>query len=173
MRAPTPRHTSRRPTHRHRAATAAAAGALAVGAVLAGTGTATAAPTADDTVQFSPTATLAPAACGAIITAATLPQKKSGEFAVKALVSEFGVGWQGFELYINWRNLDTGLTGGQQQRVDANGRMPMFPDGVITGFGTGPGKGRVSATITTGRSPGYPDKAPLPNWAGHATFTLT
>ena len=71
---------------------------------------------------------------------------------------------------VRWRNVDTGLTSGQSQRIEGT-TVVCLPDNVITGMGMGPGAGKVEAWIDT-YSEVYPQNVDLEHIAGHATFTL-
>lgn len=127
----------------------------------------------DTTTRFSPTFTVVPGGlCGAVIDATKLPQERPGEFSIQASITRIGVGCGPFQLYVRWRNLDTGLTGGQSNPVDANGHIGGAPDGVVTGLGFGPGAGRVEAWIDTGSADYYPNEPMIPHISGRATFTL-
>lgn len=146
--------------------------AAALGSIgLLGAGTASAEGASDTNVRFSPTISFVPNACGAVIDATEIAVEQ-GEFAVKVAINRAGPDCGAFQLYINWRNLDTGLINGEAATVNADGTIVGAPDNVISGFGMAPGVGRVSATIETGKAPGYPQREPLPNIAGRATFTL-
>lgn len=142
--------------------------AAVAGAALVGfTGPATAIPT-DPAIQFSPTLTRIPGGnCAAIINAETVPQPKSGEFGVRVKVTTTGQFCGAYRIAVRWKNLDTGRTNGQSQRIDENGVIDA-PGGVITGFGMGPGPGRVEAQIVTT----YEDHREMEYIPGRLTWTL-
>lgn len=138
------------------------------GAALAGlAGTATAIPT-DPAIPFSPTLTRVPGGnCAAIINAETVPQPESGVFGVRVKVTTTGQFCGAYRVEVRWKNLDTGRTNGQSQRIDENGVIDA-PGGVITGFGMGPGPGRVEAQIVTT----YEDHREMEYIPGRLTWTL-
>ncbi|RJO73792.1 hypothetical protein D5S18_19480 [Nocardia panacis] len=122
--------------------------AATVGAVVGITGPASAG-AGDTSTTFTPTLTRIPGQnCAAIINASLMPQPRPGEFAVKVAITRTGESCSAFRIFVQWKNVDTGATGGQSDRVDENGVLEQ-PDGVITGMGMGPGRGRVEATIDT------------------------
>ncbi|WP_334026337.1 hypothetical protein [Nocardia terpenica] len=144
--------------------------AATIGAVIGLTGPA-AAGTTDPAVQFTPTLTRLPGSnCAAIINAETTPQPRSGEFAVKVTITRTGESCGAFRIAVNWRNLDSGSTGGQSDRVDENGVLEQ-PGGVITGMGMGPGRGRVEAWIDP-TDESYPQRQDLEHIAGTVSVTL-
>ncbi|MEV6275452.1 hypothetical protein [Nocardia sp. NPDC051832] len=96
---------------------------------------------------FQPTLTrLIPTSCSAIIDAVTVPQPKSGEFGVRVKVTQTGEGCADWKVAVRWKNVTTGRENGQQHRV-VNGVVQDTVDGVIIGFGMGPGVGQVEARI--------------------------
>ncbi|MEV6137065.1 hypothetical protein AB0L63_13605 [Nocardia sp. NPDC051990] len=144
--------------------------AATVGAVIGLTGPA-AAGTGDPSVPFTPTVTRIPGTnCAAIINASTTPQPRSGEFAVKVSITRTGESCGAFRIAVRWRNLDSGSTGGQSDRVDENGVLEQ-PDGVITGMGMGPGPGRVEVSIDP-TDESYPQRNDLEHIAGKVTVNL-
>ncbi len=150
-----------------RAGAVAAAMAVACGGFA---GTAGASPT-DPVAQYSPTLTRVPGPnCAAIVGAETVPQPQPGVFGVRVKVTQTGEFCGAYYITVHWRNLDTGLTSGQSQRVEGNAVVGL-PDGVITGMGMGPGVGRVESWIST-YSEVYPRNVDLEHLAGRATFTL-
>ncbi|MBF6177256.1 hypothetical protein [Nocardia otitidiscaviarum] len=75
-----------------------------------------------------------------------------------------------YRVAVHWRNLDTGRTSGQSHQVNEHGEIRQAPDGVITGFGMGPGAGRVEAWIVTQYDDGA--ERELEHISGRASFTL-
>ncbi|WP_194813660.1 hypothetical protein [Nocardia sp. XZ_19_385] len=149
----------------------AAAIATTVAAALVGFAAPAAAGPTDPVVQFTPTLTRVPGNCAALISAETVPQPRSGEFGVRVKITQFGQGCKAYHLGVSWRNLDTGRTSGQVHPVDGT-VVSGAPDGVITGFGMGPGAGKVEARIVT-YSQYYPQPQELEHFSGRATFTLS
>ncbi|MCM6777984.1 hypothetical protein NDR87_31185 [Nocardia sp. CDC159] len=125
----------------------------------------------DPVVQFTPTLTRVPGPnCAAIINAETVPQPRSGEFGVRVKITQTGESCGGYHLTVHWRNLDTGRSIGQAQRIEGTTAVGT-PDNVIIGMGMGPGAGKVEAWIAT-YSEVYPRNVDLEHIAGRATFTL-
>ncbi|MEV0247554.1 hypothetical protein AB0H76_13260 [Nocardia sp. NPDC050712] len=121
---------------------------------------------ADPVAQFSPTLTKVPGPnCAAIINAETVAQPQAGVFGVRVKTTQTGEFCGAYYLTVHWRNLDTGLTSGQSQRVEG------ATDTVIVGMGMGPGVGKVEAWIDT-YSEVYPQNVDLEHIAGRTTFTL-
>ncbi len=144
--------------------------AATVGAVIGLTGPAVAG-TGDPSTPFTPTWTKIPGTnCSAVINASTTPQPRSGEFAVKVSITRTGESCGAFRIAVRWRNLDSGITGEQSDRVDENGVLEQ-PDGVITGMGMGPGRGRVQAWIDT-TDESYPQRHDLEHTAGTVSVNL-
>ncbi|MFG1797925.1 hypothetical protein [Nocardia sp. NPDC049149] len=125
----------------------------------------------DPVVQFTPTLTRVPGNCAAIINAETVPQPQSGTFGVRVKITQSGQNCSPYFVGVSWKNLDSGATNGQVHPVDANGVLQQAPDGVITGFGTAPGPGKVEAWLVT-YSEHYPQAKELEHLSGRATFTL-
>ncbi|MGX1773561.1 hypothetical protein ACWIGW_15720 [Nocardia brasiliensis] len=125
----------------------------------------------DPVAQFTSTLTRVPGPnCAAIINAETVPQPQSGTFGVRVKITQTGEFCGGYHLTVHWRNVDTGLTSGQSQRVEGTSVVGM-PDNVITGIGMAPGAGKVEAWIDT-YSQVYPQNVDLEHLTGRATFTL-
>jgi hypothetical protein len=123
----------------------------------------------DPGFAFSPTLTrLIPTSCSAIIDGVTVRQEKAGTFGVRVKVTQTGEGCADWKVAVRFKNLDTGYADGQQHRV-VNGVVQDTVDGVIVGFGTAPGVGRVEARIVALDSR---DKE-MEQIAGTATFTLS
>lgn len=126
---------------------------------------------ADPVARFTPTLTRVPGpGCAAIIDAETVPQPQSGVFGVRVKVTQTGEFCGAYYVTVHWRNVDTGVTSGQSQRVEGTAVVGL-PDGVITGMGMGPGAGKVESWIDT-YSEVYPQNVDLEHIAGRATFTL-
>ncbi|MFF3229038.1 hypothetical protein ACFYV7_40050 [Nocardia suismassiliense] len=141
-----------------------------VAAVSGFTGSAGANPD-DPVTQFTSTLTRVPGPdCAAIINAETVPQPQSGVFGVRVKITQTGEFCGAYFVTVHWRNLDTGRTSGQSQRVEGTSVVGL-PDNVITGMGMGPGAGKVEAWIDT-YSKVYPQNVDLEHIAGRATFTL-
>ncbi|MFQ6398581.1 hypothetical protein ACLMAJ_34735 [Nocardia sp. KC 131] len=133
-------------------------------------GTSGANPT-DPVAQFTPTLTRVPGPnCAAIINAETVAQPQSGVFGLRVKITQTGEFCGAYHVTVHWRNVDTGLTSGQSQRVEGT-TVVGLPDNVITGMGMGPGAGKVEAWIDT-YSEVYPQNVDLEHIAGRATFTL-
>ncbi|MFF2555182.1 hypothetical protein ACFVUS_29555 [Nocardia sp. NPDC058058] len=145
--------------------------AAAMVAVWSGfTGTAGANPT-DPVAQFTSTLTRVPGSnCAAILNAETVAQPQSGTFGVRVKITQTGQSCGAYYLTVHWKNVGTGLTSGQSQKVEGTSVVGL-PDNVITGMGMGPGAGKVEAWIDT-YSEVYPQNADLEHIAGRATFTL-
>ncbi|MFE1592834.1 hypothetical protein [Nocardia sp. NPDC058705] len=142
----------------------------AAAALVGLSGPATALPS-DPVVTFTPNLSRTPGAnCAAIINAQTVPQPQSGVFGVRVKITQTGDFCQRYQVAVRFRNLDTGVTNGQSHPVE-NGEVLYAPDGVIVGFGTGPGKGRVEAWIVT-TDESLPEHQEFEQLAGHAVFTL-
>ncbi|MRH92438.1 hypothetical protein GFY24_34300 [Nocardia sp. SYP-A9097] len=125
----------------------------------------------DPVAQFTPTLTRVPGPnCAAIINAETVAQPQSGVFGVRVKITQTGEFCGAYQVTVHWRNVDTGLTSGQSQRVEGT-TVVGLPDNVITGMGMGPGAGKVEAWIDT-YSEVYPQNVDLEHIAGRATFTL-
>ncbi|QXN95554.1 hypothetical protein KV110_14825 [Nocardia iowensis] len=125
----------------------------------------------DPVVQFTPTLSRVPGGnCAAIINGETVPQPQSGSFGVRVKITQTGQSCEPYRVAVRFRNLDSGYSDGQMHRVDGNGVIDA-PDGVITGFGTAPGAGRVEAWIVT-LDMSHPQPLELEHMAGRATFTL-
>ncbi|MEU0502413.1 hypothetical protein [Nocardia sp. NPDC005998] len=125
----------------------------------------------DPVAQFTPTLTRVPGPnCAAIINAETVPQPQSGVFGVRVKITQSGDSCGAYYVTVHWRNVNTGLTSGQSQRIEGTTVVGM-PDNVITGMGMAPGAGKVEASIDT-YSQVYPQNVDLEHIAGHATFTL-
>ncbi|MEU0539963.1 hypothetical protein ABZ319_08820 [Nocardia sp. NPDC005978] len=125
----------------------------------------------DQVAQFTPTLTRVPGPnCAAIINAETVPQPQSGVFGVRLKITQTGDFCGAYHVTVHWRNLDTGRTSGQSQRVEGT-TVVGLPDGVITGMGMGPGAGKVEAWLDT-YSEVYPQNVDLEHIAGRATFAL-
>ncbi|SIR69384.1 hypothetical protein [Williamsia sterculiae] len=164
-------NTSARRALGRRAATLAVCVAAASGAAVVGTGAAQAAP--GDTVQYSPTFTVTPGfLCGARIDATKIPGAQKGTYRVKAHVQRFGFNCGTFKVGVDWKNTTTGSHDGQIDTVLPDGSIAGAPDGVLDGFGYGPGVGKVESTITTYARYDEGAVTPLPNIPGRATFTL-
>ncbi|WP_245669200.1 hypothetical protein [Nocardia speluncae] len=86
-------------------------------------------------------------------------------------ITQTGSSCEPYRVAIRWKNLDSGTTGGQSQKVGANGVIETGPDSVITGMGLGPGVGRVEATIVA-TADLYPQHPELEQLSGMAWFTL-
>ncbi|MFI6166324.1 hypothetical protein ACIBCN_06005 [Nocardia sp. NPDC051052] len=140
-------------------------------AALSGFAGAAGANPADPVAQFSPTLTRVPGPnCAAIINAETVPQAQSGAFGVRVKITQTGEFCGAYYLTVHWRNVDTGLSSGQSQRVEGTAVVGL-PDNVITGMGMAPGAGKVEAWIDT-YSEVYPQNVDLEHMAGRTTFTL-
>ncbi|WP_067685870.1 hypothetical protein [Nocardia jejuensis] len=125
----------------------------------------------DPVAQYTSTLTRVPGPdCAAIIRAETVPQPQSGVFGVRVKITQTGDFCSAYYLTVHWRNLDTGLTSGQSQRVEGTSVVGL-PDNVITGMGMGPGAGKVESWIDT-YSEVYPQNVDLEHLAGRTTFTL-
>ncbi|BDT91904.1 hypothetical protein IFM12275_18800 [Nocardia sputorum] len=123
----------------------------------------------DPSFPFSPTLTrLVPTSCSAIIDAVTVRQEKVGTFGVRVNVTQAGEGCSDWKVAVRFKNLDTGYADGQQHRV-VNGVVQDTVDGVIVGFGTAPGVGRVEARIVALDS----NNREMEQISGTATFTLS
>lgn len=123
----------------------------------------------DPGFPFSPTLTrLVPTSCSAIIDAVTVRQEKVGTFGVRVNVTQTGEGCSDWKVAVRFENLDTGYADGQQHRV-VNGVVQDTVDGVIVGFGTAPGVGRVEARIVALDS----NNREMEQISGTATFTLS
>lgn len=145
--------------------------ATSVTAALVGfTGPATALPS-DQATIFSTTLTRIPGpSCAAIINATVVPQPRSGEFGVRVRITQDGDFCSTYRVAVRWRNLDTDRENGQSHQVNERGEIQQAPDGVITGFGMGPGAGRVEARIVTLYDDG--SQRELEHISGTASFTL-
>ncbi|MFI5540994.1 hypothetical protein ACIA5H_31890 [Nocardia sp. NPDC051900] len=122
----------------------------------------------DPGFPFSPTLTrLVPTSCSAIIDAVTVRQEKAGTFGVRLNVTQTGENCSDWKVAVRFKNLDTGYADGQQHRV-VNGVVQDTVDGVIVGFGTAPGVGRVEARIVALDS----NNREMEQISGTATFTL-
>ncbi|GAB2678048.1 hypothetical protein [Nocardia goodfellowii] len=143
-------------------------GAVAVAGMAGFAGPSAALPT-DPAARFTPTLTrVGGPECAAIITAEVVPQPKSGEFGVRPKITQVGEFCSRYKVAVRWKNLDTGRENGQQHPVDEHGVIQHTVDGVIIGFGMGPGAGRVEARIVT-----LNDRdQELQQISGTATFTL-
>ncbi|MFB8003991.1 hypothetical protein [Nocardia sp. NPDC056000] len=125
----------------------------------------------DQVAQFTPTLTRVPGSnCAAILAAETVPQPQSGTFGVRVKITQTGDSCGAYYLTVHWKNVGTGLTSGQSQRVEGTSVVGL-PDNVITGMGMGPGAGKVEAWIDT-YSEVYPQNKDLEHIAGRTTFTL-
>ncbi|MFB7718939.1 hypothetical protein [Nocardia sp. NPDC056100] len=134
------------------------------------TGTAGANPS-DPVAQFTPTLTRVPGSdCAAILNAETVAQPQSGTFGVRLKITQTGESCGAYYVTVHWRNVGTGLTSGQSQRVEG-GTVVGLPDNVITGMGMAPGAGKVEAWLDT-YSEVYPQNKDLEHIAGRTTFTL-
>jgi hypothetical protein len=123
----------------------------------------------DPGFPFTPTLTrLVPTSCSAIIDAVTVQQEKAGTFGVRVNVTQTGQGCSDWKVAVRFKNLDTGYADGQQHRV-VNGVVQDTVDGVIVGFGTAPGVGRVEARIVALDS----NNREMEQISGTATFTLS
>lgn len=123
----------------------------------------------DPGVPFSPTLTrLIPTSCSAIIDAVTVPQEKAGTFGVRVKVTQTGESCSDWKVAVRFENLDTGYADGQQHPV-VNGVVQHTVDGVIVGFGTAPGAGRVEARIVALDS----NDREMEQLSGTAAFTLS
>ncbi|WP_245549187.1 hypothetical protein [Nocardia exalbida] len=123
----------------------------------------------DPGFPFTPTLTrLVPTSCSAIIDAVTVRQEKAGTFGVRVNVTQTGEGCSDWKVAVRFKNLDTGYADGQQHRV-VNGVVQDTVDGVIVGFGTAPGVGRVEARIVALDS----NNKEMEQISGTATFTLS
>ncbi|WP_051027768.1 hypothetical protein [Nocardia higoensis] len=123
----------------------------------------------DPAVAFSPTLTrLIPTSCSAIIDAVTVPQQAAGTFGVRVKVTQTGEGCSDWKVAVRFKNLDSGYADGQQHRV-VNGVVQNTVDGVIVGFGTAPGVGRVEARIVALDS----NDKELEQIPGTASFSLS
>ncbi|WP_228539973.1 hypothetical protein [Nocardia sp. XZ_19_385] len=119
-------------------------------------------------MPFQPTLTrLIPTSCSAIIDAVTVRQEQPGTFGVRVNVTQTGESCSDWKVAVRWKNLDTGRENGQQHRV-VNGVVQDTADGVIRGFGMGPGIGRVEARIVALDS----SDREMEQISGKATFTL-
>ncbi|UGT43866.1 hypothetical protein LTV02_10965 [Nocardia yamanashiensis] len=145
--------------------------ATSAAAILTGfAGPATAVPS-DQATIFSTTVTRIPGpSCAAIINATVVPQQQSGVFGVKVRIVQDGEFCSTYRIAVRWKNLDSGLASGQSNQVNERGVVQQAPDGVITGFGMGPGAGRVEAKIVTLYDDG--SQRELEQVSGAATFTL-
>ncbi|MFC9897356.1 hypothetical protein ACFVMC_27015 [Nocardia sp. NPDC127579] len=118
---------------------------------------------------FTPTLTrLIPTSCSAIIDAVTVPQEKSGTFGVRVKITQTGEECADWKVAVRFKNLDSGYADGQQHPV-VNGVVQHTADGVIVGFGTAPGVGRVEARIVALDS----RDREMEQISGTATFTLS
>ncbi|MCP2279252.1 hypothetical protein SAMN04244553_1151 [Nocardia amikacinitolerans] len=118
---------------------------------------------------FTPTLTrLIPTDCSAIIDAAAVRQEKPGTFGVRVKVTQTGESCADWKVAVRFKNLDTGYADGQQHPV-VNGVVQHTVDGVIVGFGTAPGLGRVEARIVALDS----KDREMEQISGTATFTLS
>ncbi|WP_255219286.1 hypothetical protein [Nocardia tenerifensis] len=145
--------------------------AVAMAAAASGFGGSAGANPTDPVAQFTPTLTRVPGPnCAAIVNAETVPQERSGVIGVRAKITQTGEFCGAYYLTVHWRNVDTGATGGQSQRVEGTSVVGM-PDNVITGIGMAPGAGKVEAWIDT-YSQVYPQNVDLEHLGGRATFTL-
>lgn len=123
----------------------------------------------DPGFPFSPTLTrLVPTSCSAIIDAVTVRQEKVGTFGVRVNITQTGEGCSDWKVAVRFTNLDTGYADGQQHRV-VNGVVQDTVDGVIVGFGTAPGVGRVEARIVALDS----NNREMEQISGTASFTLS
>ncbi|MGY2125724.1 hypothetical protein ACW9HJ_30140 [Nocardia gipuzkoensis] len=123
----------------------------------------------DPGMPFSPTLTrLVPTSCSAIIDAVTVRQEKPGTFGVRVNVTQTGETCSDWKVAVRFKNLDTGYADGQQHRV-VNGVVQNTVDGVIVGFGTAPGLGRVEARIVALDS----NDREMEQISGTAAFTLS
>ncbi|WP_232851665.1 hypothetical protein [Nocardia acididurans] len=163
--------TTQRPARKPSMFLRAGLAATSVVAALVGVaGPATALPT-DAATIFSTTLTRIPGpSCAAIINATVVPQPRSGEFGVRVRITQDGEFCSRYRVAVRWRNLDTGRTNGQSHQVNERGEIQQAPDGVITGFGMGPGAGRVEASIVTLYDDG--SQRELEQISGTASFTL-
>ncbi|MFC9995612.1 hypothetical protein [Nocardia sp. NPDC127526] len=144
----------------------------AAAALVGFTGPATALPS-DQATIFSTTLTRVPGpSCAAIINATVVPQQNSGEFGVRLRITQDGEFCSKYRVGVHWRNLDTGRTNGQSHEVNERGELQGAPGGVITGFGMGPGAGRVEASIITTKINDDGSQPELEQISGTATFTL-
>ncbi|MEV0251383.1 hypothetical protein AB0H76_32650 [Nocardia sp. NPDC050712] len=122
----------------------------------------------EDGMRFTPTLTrLIPTSCSAIIDAITVREAQPGTFGVRVNITQTGEGCSKWKVAVRWKNLDTGRENGQQHIVDEHGVI-QATDGVISGFGMGPGVGRVEARIVTLDE----RDRELPQLSGTATFSL-
>ncbi len=145
--------------------------AATVAAAVTGIAGSAGADPADPVVQFTSTLTRVPGPnCAAIINAETVPEPHSGEFGVRVKITQTGEFCGAYYLTVHWRNLGTGLTSGQSQRVEGTSVVGT-PDNVVTGMGMWPGAGKVEAWIDT-YSEVYPRNVDLEHLAGRATLTL-
>jgi hypothetical protein len=123
----------------------------------------------DPGFPFTPTLTrLVPTSCSAIVDAVTVRQEQPGTFGVRVNVTQTGEGCSDWKVAVRFKNLDTGYADGQQHRV-VNGVVQDTVDGVIVGFGTAPGVGRVEARIVALDS----NNREMEQISGTATFTLS
>ncbi|MEU8901007.1 hypothetical protein [Nocardia sp. NPDC048505] len=123
----------------------------------------------DPEARFTPTLTrVGGPECAAIITGVVVPQPKSGVFGVRLKITQVGEFCSRYKVAVRWKNLDTGRENGQAHPVDERGNVLNTSDGVIVGFGMGPGAGRVEARIVTMTE----RDQPLEQVSGTATFTL-
>ncbi|WP_228835599.1 hypothetical protein [Nocardia abscessus] len=123
----------------------------------------------DPDFPFSPTLTrLVPTSCSAIIDAVTVRQEQPGTFGVRVKVTQTGESCSDWKVAVRFKNLDTGYADGQQHRV-VNGVVQNTVDGVIVGFGTAPGVGRVEARIVALDT----NDREMEQISGTATFTLS
>ncbi|WP_280491813.1 hypothetical protein [Nocardia asiatica] len=123
----------------------------------------------DPGLPFSPTLTrLVPTSCSAIIDAVTVRQEHPGTFGVRVQVTQTGESCADWNVAVRFKNLDTGYADGQQHRV-VNGVVQHTVDGVIVGFGTAPGVGRVEARIVALDA----NDREMEQISGTATFTLS
>ncbi|TDP42288.1 hypothetical protein [Nocardia ignorata] len=146
------------------------AAAAAVTALVGFSGPAAALPS-DQVVHFVPTLVRVPGGCSAIVNAETVPQPQAGHLGVRVKIIQDGQNCQPYRISVRWKNLDTGRENSQSHRVDANGVIEQAPDGVITGFGMGPGPGRVEAKIVA-TTDTYPQHYDLEQLSGQAWITL-
>ncbi len=145
--------------------------AVAAVAALVGFGGSAGAVPSDQVTQFNPTLARVPGnGCAAIVNAETVPQPQAGVVGVRVKITQTGSSCEAYRIAFRWKNLDTGATGGQSQKVDANGVIDA-PDGVIVGMGTAPGTGRVEASIVA-TADLYPSNPELEQLSGMAWFTL-
>ncbi|WP_327152003.1 hypothetical protein [Nocardia sp. NBC_01329] len=123
----------------------------------------------DPGFAFLPTLTrLIPTDCSAIIDAVTVRQEKAGTFGVRVKVTQTGEACSDWKVAVRFKNLDSGYADGQQHRV-VNGVVQDTVDGVIVGFGTAPGVGRVEARIVALDA----QDREMEQISGTATFTLS